>query len=142
MGVALDPVLATDAVAIDTYHSICAAARAHDVPDFPPLTRDQVAGQMLHPSPFKDWYWFIVRRGADAVGAVELGLPTADNRHVVTLDLFVHPQWRRQGVGRETFAAVIRFAREHGRTMLLGEYCVGLESGPRGARRRRRSPRP
>jgi GNAT superfamily N-acetyltransferase len=46
------------------------------------------------------------------------------------VELWVHPDHRRRGTGRRTFDAIGQFAREHGRTMLLGEYCEQLEAGP------------
>jgi GNAT superfamily N-acetyltransferase len=42
----------------------------------------------------------------------------------------VHPEDRRRGIGRQTFAAVKQFAREHGRGLLMGEYCEQYVAGP------------
>ncbi|HEX5994856.1 MAG TPA: GNAT family N-acetyltransferase [Jiangellales bacterium] len=130
MGVQLHSVNPTDDDAIDAYHRIVAASWACDLPDFPTLTRDQVAAMIRHPFPSKDRYYFIVRRSGEVVGAVEIALPTADNHHLAEVELSVHPDRRRRGIGRETFAELVQFAREHGRALLVAEYCVSLKSGP------------
>lgn len=134
MGVAMSPVTPDDPAAIDAYHSIAAAAREHDVPDLPPLTRLSVQGEICHPMPAWKHHYFLVHEAADGrtagpVAAVQLALPMAENLHIVTVELWVHPAYRRRGVGRATFAAIEQFAREHGRTMLLGEYCEPVPGG-------------
>jgi GNAT superfamily N-acetyltransferase len=124
---AVDP---TDEAAIDDYHSIEAAHRAADVPDLPPLGRAHVAASIRFPSPASEHTFLLGLRGGRAVGLLKLDLPQADNRHVVGVELHVHPDQRRQGVGRELFAAAIAVAREHGRDTLIGDYCAPLAGGP------------
>jgi GNAT superfamily N-acetyltransferase len=135
MGVRLNPVTPDDDAAIEAYHGICEAARAHDNPDFPRLTREHVAGEIRHPSPSRVHYHYLVHddsegREAREVGAVQFSLPTEENLHLAMVELWVHPDHRRRGVGRETFDAIRQLARDHGRSMLLGEYCEPLEHGP------------
>lgn len=130
MGIELRPVNPADDAAIDAYHGICAATRAHDVPDLPPLTRASVAAEMRHPQPARLNHYFVVRVDEAPVGAMHLVLPTADNRHAAMLEVWVHPDHRRRGIGRQVFAAAETLAREHGRRLLIGAYCVELEAGP------------
>jgi GNAT superfamily N-acetyltransferase len=134
MGVRLTPVTPDDDSAIDAYHSICAAGRAHDNPDFPPLTREHVAGEIRHPAPSREYHYFLIEDGGiedgGPVGALLLSLPLEENLHLTMVELWVHPDHRRRGIGREAFEAIRQFARSRGRTTLLGEYCEPLESGP------------
>jgi GNAT superfamily N-acetyltransferase len=130
MGVELIPVTPDDDSGIDAYHSISAAADAQDIPDFPRLTHEQVAAEIRHPSPSRDNFFFLVRDNNRFLGTLEISLPTADNRHLVHVRLRVHPDHRRRGIGRQTFAAVKQFAREHGRSLLMGEYCEQRAGGP------------
>ena len=130
MGVELRPVNPADDAAIDAYHSICAAVRAHDLPDLPPVHRADVAAGVRHPLPSRLYQYFVVHDRGVPVGAVQYSRPMAENLHLAMLELSVHPGHRRRGIGREAFAAVAELAREHGRSLLMGEYCVPLPSGP------------
>jgi GNAT superfamily N-acetyltransferase len=124
---AVDP---ADEVAIDDFHSVDAAQRAADVPDLPPLDRAQVAGEIRLPNPAAQHLFLLGRRGGRGVATVHLDLPQADNRHVVGVEIRVHPDHRRQGIGRELFAAAVAVAREHARDTLMGNYCAELAGGP------------
>jgi GNAT superfamily N-acetyltransferase len=124
---AVDP---TDEVAIDDFHSIDAAQRAADVPDMPPLGRAQVAAEIRFPSPSAKHFFLLGRRDGRPVATMQLDLPQADNRHVVGVEVRVHPDHRRQGIGRELFAAAVAVGREHGRDTLMGDYCAELLGGP------------
>jgi GNAT superfamily N-acetyltransferase len=126
----LSPVDPADEAAIDDYHSIEAAQRAADVPDLPPLGRAHVAASIRFPRPASEYTFLLGRRGGRPAGIMKLDLPQADNRHVVGVELHVHPDERRQGVGRDLFAAAIAVAREHGRDTLIGDYCAPLAGGP------------
>ena len=53
------------------------------------------------------------------VGAARMSLPLRDNLHLCELELAVHPQARRRGVGRRLLAEVEQRARDQGRTTLL-----------------------
>jgi GNAT superfamily N-acetyltransferase len=61
-----------------------------------------------------------VHDAGDVVGAARLELPQNDNRHLVEVDLAVHPSARRRGAGRALVQAVERLARADGRTTVIG----------------------
>lgn len=57
--------------------------------------------------------------GESAVDAwCRLGLPGRENRNMATVDLFVHPQARRRGLGTALLRHAADRARGHGRTLL------------------------
>jgi GNAT superfamily N-acetyltransferase len=62
--------------------------------------------------------------GADSgppalLGTVGLRMPTSDNQHMVEVELTVHPEHRRQGIGGALLAECERIAVEHGRTTAM-----------------------
>jgi GNAT superfamily N-acetyltransferase len=86
-------------------------------------------------------YWVAVD-GDRVVGTAQLALPNRDNLDNGDLELLVHPEYRRRGVGRGLFAHVAERARGAGRKWLIGEVCqplpgdagsVGLGAGARFA---------
>jgi len=136
MRIELSPVDPADEAAIDDFHRIEAAQRAADVPDLPPLGRDQIAASIRFPNPSGEHMFLVGRHDGRPVGVLQLDLPQKDNRHVVGVELRVLPEQRRHGVGRQLFAAAVAVAREHGRDTLIGDYCAPLDGGPQ------RSPAP
>ena len=55
------------------------------------------------------------------VGVADLILPLGDNEHLAELEISVHPERRRRGVGRALHAEATRRRRTDGRTSDLGE---------------------
>ena len=62
----------------------------------------------------------VAEDGGRVVGAARAELPQNDNRHLVEVDLAVHPSARRRGAGRALVDAVERLAREDGRMTVIG----------------------
>jgi GNAT superfamily N-acetyltransferase len=59
--------------------------------------------------------------GGRVVGALRLILPVRDNPTAAVVDLAVHPDVRRRGVGSTLLDAGVRLARAHGRSTLISE---------------------
>lgn len=55
------------------------------------------------------------------VGAAELIMQVRDNTHLVILNLAVHPDRRRRGIGSRLLARVEQLTREHGRRTIIVE---------------------
>src|SRR5687768_17399821 len=126
----LEPLDPAHEASIDAYHSVLATAFPVDNPDLPPLLREQTGNAIRYPNPGSERHRFVARLGDEPVACLELGLPVLDNLHMVSVDLTVHPEHRRQGVGRELFDTATRFARERDRTLLMGGYWVAIPEGP------------
>jgi GNAT superfamily N-acetyltransferase len=92
-----------------------ATMRADD-PDGPPFTYDYFRGMVtygLTGDPQEIWL------AEDATAGAWFELPLRDNTHAVTAQLFVHPEHRRNGIGRELLAHVAGRVRAHGRHVLI-----------------------
>ncbi len=78
------------------------AARLVDDPEAFPTVPAILAGQMRYGWDLEpDEYYLYVPDDTDqAIGVLELAIPTRDNRHLVWAGLTVHPEHRRRGHGR------------------------------------------
>jgi GNAT superfamily N-acetyltransferase len=132
VGIHISPVDKDDDHEVMSFHHVAAASRAADVPDFPELTVRETYGWLRHPWPTSDRFHFLARLDDEAAGFLVLSLPRVDNRHVVQVDLGVHPDRRRRGVGRAMFTFALDFARANGRNLLMGDYGTPLPGGPAG----------
>ncbi len=85
------------------------------------ITAPRHDGRVLHT---------VAQREGRVVGAGQLWLFDLDNTHLAQVDVWVHPEGRRRGVGRALLGELEAAARREGRTTLLSSaYApVGLES--------------
>jgi GNAT superfamily N-acetyltransferase len=128
--VALNPADDADAA---TSHRIVNAVLAADVPDFPRPSPATQASRLRLPWPGGETHHFFARLDGETVGELDIKLPLLDNRHIAEVELLVDPAYRRRGVGRFLFDALVEFARSKGRTVLIGQYVTSLD-GPAEAR--------
>ena len=103
---------------------IWAASQLADRPDeLPRPVRDHVAlaRQMLAPGGSRDGTHRAALVDDVVVGALRLILPTQDNPAVALVDVAVHPDHRRRGIGALLLDEGTRLAKDHGRTELISE---------------------
>jgi GNAT superfamily N-acetyltransferase len=131
MGLTIAPIDPADTGALDAAYRIRAAAQAADVPDFPPLCRRRADAAIRHPMPGIVSVAALARLDGEPVGYANLFLPQLDNTDNATVDLFVHPAYRRRGVGRALLAHGARLLRERGRKRVVAMAVSGLPGGPR-----------
>ena len=133
MAITIIPVNSTDAVAIDEAFEVVAASVA-DLPDFAPPCRRRFLGSFAHPMPGYDFEMYLARLDGRPAGCLRLGLPTLDNTENVSVDLDVHPDLRRRGVGRALHEHLLTRTREIGRkrisSMGLGAVTGSTEESP------------
>jgi GNAT superfamily N-acetyltransferase len=101
-----------------------------DVPDFPAATLREVTGSLRHPFPAGEKHHFLARLDGRPAGTVDVGFPLRDNTHVGHVDLTVHPDLRRRGVGRRLYEHAVALVRERGRKVVIGNYVTALPGGP------------
>jgi len=105
-------------------------ASARDLTDFPQPTLANLRGRLLHPWPGTSHHSWVADVDGAVVGLVDVGLPQLDNRHMAEVEVLVHPEHRRRGIGRALHAHAVAFAREHGRTTMTGDHVTQLPDGP------------
>ncbi|WP_433055402.1 GNAT family N-acetyltransferase [Dactylosporangium sp. CS-033363] len=138
---------ADDPAAVDAAFAIAGASVGADLPDFPPECRYQYDMQFRVPPTRGPRRYFLARDGAEPVGVVQVDLPRHDNLDKAVIDINVHPDHRRRGIGRALFAHASAAARAEGRTGVFGfspmtdassgfAAAYGLTNGLLDARRR------
>jgi GNAT superfamily N-acetyltransferase len=116
--------------AVDASFRIDAAARAHDVPDFPPPCRHRHAALVHHPYPGSTHSRFLALLNGEPVGSLDIELSTLDNFDNAPVGLIVHPAHRRRGIGRALFDKAVEVARADGRRRLMSQTVEQLAGGP------------
>lgn len=119
----IEPVDPRDENCFVDWFAVMRAAEEH--------TRPGVPGILLHEERFTalegkgtdpdDRHILLLARDADgrAVGSAKLSLPQRDNLHLCSIELAVHPDVCRRGLGRGLLAEVERLAEADGRTTVL-----------------------
>jgi GNAT superfamily N-acetyltransferase len=126
----ITPVDLADQRDLEGYFEVGAAARAVDIPDFPALTLREVIGSLRHPFRAGEPHHFLARLDGRPAGLLDVGFPLSDNTHVGHVELVVHPDLRRRGVGRRLFETAVSLIRERGRKVVIGDYVASLPGGP------------
>ncbi|MFI7603752.1 GNAT family N-acetyltransferase [Micromonospora sp. NPDC049366] len=130
MSITIAPFDAADPAAIDEAYRIGVAARDADEPDFPPFCRRRLDGMLRHPMPGTVTLWALARLDGVPAGLFTLDLPQLDNTENATVELIVHPDQRRRGVGRALHEHCVRLLREQGRKRVVGMAVSALPGGP------------
>ncbi|MEU5563846.1 GNAT family N-acetyltransferase [Micromonospora musae] len=134
MSITIAPFDATDPAAIEAAYRVGAAANDADVPDYPPFCRRRFEAMFSHPFPGTVTLWALARLDGVPAGYLALDLPQLDNTENATVEITVHPAYRRHGVGRALHEHCLRLLREQGRKRVIGMTVSALPDGPaRGA---------
>jgi GNAT superfamily N-acetyltransferase len=103
---------------------------ARDLSDFPPPTLANLRGRLDHPWPGSRDHNLVAERDGEIVATLTVSLPTLDNLHMADLDVTVHPDHRRQGIGRALYDHGVVVVREEGRRTVISTYVTRLPDGP------------
>ncbi|WP_410814533.1 GNAT family N-acetyltransferase [Micromonospora sp. 067-2] len=120
----------TDRATVDQAYRIGAAANDADVPDFPPFCRRRFDASFHTPMPGTETLRALAWLDGSPAGYLELELPQLDNTDNATVELVVHPELRRRGVGRALHEHALRLLREHGRKRVVAMTVSALPGGP------------
>lgn len=129
MEIAVTPLDTADNGAVDEAHQVIEAARAADLPDFPPQTRRALGAMFQYPWPGNDHRHALARVDGVAAGYLEISLPMLDNLDNAEVELVVHPRFRRRGVGRALFEYAASVVRDLGRKRFSGMAVEALPGG-------------
>ncbi|MEV6366596.1 GNAT family N-acetyltransferase [Micromonospora musae] len=130
MSITIAPFDATDPAAIEAAYRVGAAANDADVPDYPPFCHRRFEAMLRHPFPGTVTLWALARLDGVPAGYLALDLPQLDNTENATVELTVHPAYRRHGVGRALHEHCLRLLREQGRKRVIGMTVSALPDGP------------
>jgi GNAT superfamily N-acetyltransferase len=129
MDIAIVPLDPADEAAAQEALDLNEAARAVDLPDFPPVCPVGFLGNLRHPWPGNRYVHALARVDGRAVGQVSVGLPGLDNLDNADLELRVHPRFRRRGVGTALYRAAEAIIRENGRKNVVATTVESLPGG-------------
>jgi GNAT superfamily N-acetyltransferase len=124
---ALDP---ADDAAIDEAIRLLDAARRADLPDLPEPCRHWLAGALRFPRKTSRVAAFVAHSGDTMVGYMLMWLPVVDNLENSDLEITVHPEYRRRGIGRAMHAYAIEFLKADGRKRTTGMTVETLPGRP------------
>ncbi|QUQ67588.1 GNAT family N-acetyltransferase [Kutzneria sp. CA-103260] len=110
-------------VDIDEYHAMRCAVYAVDYPELPTPTRQATAAVLaVPPVHLGERLMWQAHLDGRLVAAATSYLPVDGNEHLAIAQLFVHPEFRRQGIATELLRAITPVLRERGRTSIEGRH--------------------
>jgi GNAT superfamily N-acetyltransferase len=130
MELAIAPLDPADDATIDQVLALLTAARAVDLPDFPPPCRHSLAGLFRHPVSSTRREFRVARAGETVVGFLMLSLPLRDNTENSEMEITVGPAYRRRGIGRALHSYALGLLRELGRKRVMAMTNEALPDGP------------
>lgn len=123
------------------YHALSNRIRAEWWPDDPPRALPVLETILTSVPSVWGLRWWVAWRDGCVVGAAELELSQMpENRHVAWCDVYVLPEYRRQGCGAALLATAASAARDEGRRLLTFGTAATAPAGETFARRLQASP--
>ena len=116
----LDPATAADRD-VAAVCEVMAAALAVDRPGHPALAVEDVTAELRTPLIGRRRLRYVAEQDGRIVGLLVIRLPDLDNLHLGLLDLVVHPDFRRRGIGTALLRTALTVLADQGRRILLGD---------------------
>ncbi|CAM3512070.1 GNAT family N-acetyltransferase [Stackebrandtia soli] len=116
----ITPVDIHDDAELDAVYALRKTASDHDTPERAGPCAIAFPRSLRHPRAGSELVSFVARVDGHIVGGVQLFLPTKDNTHFAGVQVVVHPEHRRRGIGRALLDHGLDTARELGRTTVSG----------------------
>jgi GNAT superfamily N-acetyltransferase len=120
----------TDIAGLTAWYDLNVVTGRHDLPDFPLPSRQAHMARFDAPWPGEPETAFLAWQDGQLVGSASALLPMIDNTETIYLDLQVHPEHRRRGIGTALLERVFAFAREHHRRMIDCQTAIQMPGGP------------
>lgn len=115
---------------VDGWLGIGTAAIAVDQPDMPPPCRHEVAGALAVPWAGQREERWVAELDGRPVGALSLRTYLLDNQENRELELAVHPDFRRRGIGTALLRIALERSRSTGGRRLMGNSVRQRPGGP------------
>lgn len=122
--------LATSEDGYAAWYDLHHAAITTDRPGVPPHTRQALYAALSKGWPGETTEHWVARDGGTLLGVAELTFPQLDNLTNAGVELVVHPDHRRRGVGEALFAHSVARSRANHRTTLIGDVLETWPGGP------------
>jgi GNAT superfamily N-acetyltransferase len=111
------------------WYDLRVAVVRHDLPDFPAPSRPEHTARFEHPWPTLSEEALLAWDGDRVVGAASYLLPQTENLSTAYLELIVHPEYRRRGIGTGLLEEVYAAARRQHRSLVEVETVRALPGG-------------
>lgn len=133
---AFDPENIT-AVEIQALNILLNRRQAEELPDDPPIPLEDTRRMWSYiPPVLKLRAWLARNAVGEAVGTAVLEMiEMEENRHLAQGGIYVHPDWRRQGIGSRLLAEVARHAQANGRRVFISDTTDQIPAGAEFARK-------
>ena len=106
---------------IGGFHETVAASQAVERPDEQRLTIENVIGRLRNPFPgFGPIRYWVARKGGRIRGIASSFFPEEENSRLALVEIIVHPDSRRQGIGTAMLRHMVPVLREEGRSFVEG----------------------
>lgn len=113
-----------DEPALRAWYDVEAASVRHGGPHALHRTFAAFANPVREPSPYRQVVLLAAVEEGATVGVAELATTSPDNTHLATLEVHVHPDHRRRGIGRALHDHADGLRRAAGRRTVAGELSV------------------
>ncbi len=118
-----------DGTALAEWHAVESAAVHHERPFALQRSLRALTASVQHPSDTQQRVLLAATLDGATVGVAEVTMGSRENLHLAEVEINVHPDHRRRGVGTALYDAVERLRRDEGRTTVVGELSVPLGGG-------------
>lgn len=103
------------------YHSLMSTARAFEAPEDPPYDYETAVSRILSPPPDeRDSFHWLAYRDSGIVGFSRATLGVRENSRLAKIEVWIHPDTRRQGIGTALVRAMLPILKEGGYTTIMG----------------------
>lgn len=114
------------------YHTVIAAAWAHEMPEDPPYAYEAAVGRLLDPpaeeGPSRHWWAHL---DGEMAGFAKVAFGTDENVENARVEVWVHPAVRRRGIGDALLHAVLPTVTDAGRSTVIGG--IPMKAGSAGS---------
>jgi GNAT superfamily N-acetyltransferase len=129
VGIEILPVGADDGGAIDEWFALSSLIRQHLLPDTPPPSPVRSRARLRWPWPGVREHVWLARVDGRAAGLAEASLGYLDNLDNAHVEVQVHPDLRRDGLGRRLLEHLVDHCRADGRARVIGSSMAALPGG-------------
>jgi mycothiol synthase len=120
-----------------SYHAFSTVMEDEAYPEDPPIPLSVFGAQKRSLPGFIQVWCFFARDADDAVVGAGTGiaLTTGENPHVLQVGVRVLPARRREGIGRELLALLVKVAEREGKSLIIGDTMDRVPAGAELCRR-------